>query len=421
MQLTSTPVAFTGIAASLIDCGQTIHSRFGVPIPIERDSVSRINVRSPEAQIIRNSSLIIWDEASMCPAYVAECVDRLLRDVTGLRDVIFGGKCVVFGGDFRQTLPVVPSSDPAETVKHSLKASYLWPTVTKLSLTRNQRALPEEREFAEYLLRIGNGQEQIIHEDLVRIPDRCLLHQNESEIDFVFGNGEITRAQLSESNCAILTPTNVEAIELNELALERMPYQMHTYRSVDTVKVDEGEQDIFPVEVANSITPNGYPLHQLNLKEGAVIMLIKNLSIKDGLCNGTRLIVTRCGENTIQARILFGTHRNKQFTFPRVSFNTMDPTAEIQMTRVQFPFRLAFAMTINKSQGQTFDRICISLRNPVFAHGQLYTSMSRVRAFDHVKVKVFDINSGSCIQGKVNGPNNGVYTRNVVCREILYD
>ena len=147
-------------------------------------------------------------------------------------------------------------------------------------------------------------------------------------------------------------------------------------------------------------------------------MLIKNISIKDGLCNGTRLRVIKCGEHTIRASILYGVHTGKCFTFPRVHFYPNNEQMEVKLKRTQYPFRLAFAMTINKSQGQTFDRIGISLCDPVFSHGQLYVAMSRVRAFCDLGIRVCQLNTTQSIQGRIEG-HDGIYTSNIVEKNIF--
>lgn len=92
-----------------------------------------------------------------------------------------------------------------------------------------------------------------------------------------------------------------------------------------------------------------------------------------------------------------------------------------RMRGIQFPFRLAFAMTINKSQGQTFNRVGLLLRNPVFSHGQLYVAASRVRNFDSLRILVATIDLGANRQGELRGydQDGGVYTKNVVFRELL--
>jgi len=127
------------------------------------------------------------------------------------------------------------------------------------------------------------------------------------------------------------------------------------------------------------------------MKVGAMIILLKNWSLKEGLCNGTRMRVTQLNQHSIKAAVLRGPNKDKEFLFNRVTFrpseNCRDP---IRLVRVQLPF----AMTINKSQGQTFDRVGFLLKEPVFSHGQLYVAVSRVRSFDSLKVMVVDIPGG---------------------------
>ena len=159
------------------------------------------------------------------------------------------------------------------------------------------------------------------------------------------------------------------------------------YKSIDKCTTESDQNDFIQLEYLNSLTPTGMPPFNLNLKIGAIVMLLKNMSIKSGLCNGTRMVIERCNDQSILASILYGKHKGKSFLIPRMYF-TSDSTSNVQMERIQFPFRLAFAMTINKSQGQTFDFIGIYLREPVFGHGQLYVAFSRVRSFDSIKIQV---------------------------------
>ena len=124
-------------------------------------------------------------------------------------------------------------------------------------------------------------------------------------------------------------------------------------------------------------------------------MLLKNWSLADGLCNGTRFRVVECQPNYVKCAVLNGPRQGQEFIFCRTEFRTPEKDAGVRIRRFQFPFRLAFAMTINKSQGQTFNRVGLLLRNPVFSHGQLYLAASRVRNFDSLRILVATIDLGA--------------------------
>lgn len=128
-------------------------------------------MQTEKAKIVQEACIIIWDEAPMIHRYAIEAVDRALRDVMGVIDAAnehppFGGKVVVFGGDFRQVLPVVPRGDQIDQINASLTRSALWSQVRVFNLTINMRLqnlsehdghAQRQREFAKYLLDVGNG------------------------------------------------------------------------------------------------------------------------------------------------------------------------------------------------------------------------------------------------------------------------
>lgn len=176
---------------------------------------------------------------------------------------------------------------------------------------------------------------------------------------------------------------------------------------------NQDHRQITPIADIYEYTPKGYPPHEFRVKIGAIVILQTNWSQVDGLCNGTRMRVEHCNTHSIRCSVLFGPNAGHEFTFCRFTFNPSHSENRIRFKRFQFPFRLAFAMTINKSQGQTFDRVGLLLKKPVFAHGQLYVALSRVRNFASITLMIHTIQNGIYKQGMLNGYEGGFYTRNV--------
>ncbi|XP_056697701.1 uncharacterized protein [Spinacia oleracea] len=148
-------VASSGIAATLLHRGKTAHKTFGIPVSLHASSTWKFSKQDIEAQLVKHAAVIIWDEATMTHRHAYEAVDRNIRDLMGV-DIPFGGKVVVFGGDFRQILPVVPKGTKAQTIDACLVRSTLWRHVQILRLSQNMRSRNDE-EFAAFLLRVGDG------------------------------------------------------------------------------------------------------------------------------------------------------------------------------------------------------------------------------------------------------------------------
>lgn len=154
------------------------------------------------------------------------------------------------------------------------------------------------------------------------------------------------------------------------------------YHSIDTCEDDTiGATSLFnhvTPEYMSAINPPGLPASILYLKVGAPIMLLCNLRPKKGLCNGTRLIITALKQHVIEAQILSGTFAGQKHYIPRIDLHSQTGDTFFTLRRRQFPIRLCFAITINKSQGQSLNTVGIDLSLPVFSHGQLYVALSRV-------------------------------------------
>ncbi|PIA58458.1 hypothetical protein AQUCO_00500412v1 [Aquilegia coerulea] len=127
-------------------------------------------------------------------------------------------------------------------------------------------------------------------------------------------------------------------------------------------------------------------IRKSHLWEEIEVLTLRNLQPRDGLCNGTRLMVEQLGVRVIEARILTGSHINDRVFIPRITLEPTDSETPFTMSRRQFPVRLAFAMTINKSQGQSVKIVGIDLQNPVFSHGQLYVALSRCTSLRRITV-----------------------------------
>ncbi|CAF1615884.1 unnamed protein product, partial [Didymodactylos carnosus] len=153
-------VAWTGIAASLLPEGRTVHSRFRLPVPILKTSTSGIRSNSKEAEEIRKTQVFIWDEAPMAPSYALNAVDILLRDIMNI-DAPFGGKIMILDGDFRQVLPVIRFANRSELTAASLKSSNLWSYFRVMHLHQNMRTGPREEEFSKWLIKLGNEDDEI--------------------------------------------------------------------------------------------------------------------------------------------------------------------------------------------------------------------------------------------------------------------
>jgi ATP-dependent DNA helicase PIF1 len=133
------------------------------------------------------------------------------------------------------------------------------------------------------------------------------------------------------------------------------------------------------------------PPHLLKLKVGAPVILLRNLSPSTGLCNGTRLRVVRISQRVVECEILAGKYACNMIFIPRIPLESSTAAdLPFNFKRTQFPLRLAFAMTINKAQGQTLKHVGLCLTEPVFTHGQLYVALSRVTDGKNLRIIVPD-------------------------------
>src|SRR5436189_4821051 len=215
---------------------------------------------------------------------------------------------------------------------------------------------------------MSEGKETV--QDLIEeiYPDLCnIATLSESEIRQYF------------SQRVILAARNIDVDAVNNAVLKKLSNNSKVYASADCAFNDAGvtNEAIFN-KYLNTIVVPGMPLHETVLKLNCPIILLRNLNQHEGLCNGTRMVITAMAERVIEAQILTGTHAARKAFIPRISLDTsMSAGLGFILRRRQLPIRLAFGMSINKAQGQSLHQVGIYLNNPVFAHGQLYVALSR--------------------------------------------
>ena len=307
-----------------------------------------------------------------------------------------GGEIVVLGGDFRQILPVIEGGSRPKIVDATITNSPIWKSVLVLRLSINMRlSMPgadpvlhqDVALFSKWVLDLGNGKlptpkrEGESEATWIKIPDDLLIHTDGDNISAIVS---LTYTDFLASfdkpgylrERAILTPTNEVDEKVNIHVMSLMPQSGREYLSCDSIFEAANtvkESNVFyPPEVLNAVSMINFPEHRIFLKPGVPIMLLRNLSQANGLCNGTRLIVRELADRVIQVVIMTGSHIGSIVYIPRIELTGKKTKWPFILKRLQFPIRLCYAMTINKSQGQTLSSVGIYLNQPVFTHGQLY-------------------------------------------------
>ncbi|OMO54516.1 DNA helicase PIF1, ATP-dependent [Corchorus olitorius] len=251
-------VASSGIASLLLPGGRTAHSRFKIPICIDQWSTCDIFKGTQLARLIQSTKIIVWDKEPMMHRHYIEAVDRSLRDVCGsvkteLRNKSFGGITVIFGGDLRQILPVIPGASQTDVVAFSICHSPLWQGCRVLHMTVNMRLLrsdvdPHSRrdleDFASWLILIGDGTIPPVRPsddtpgDWIQIPDDLLIPLHGDPIQAIiqeifpdFVNYYADCSYLGQH--AIITPVNLMVDRINAAVLELIPGPVMEYYSSD--------------------------------------------------------------------------------------------------------------------------------------------------------------------------------------------
>jgi len=136
---------------------------------------------------------------------------------------------------------------------------------------------------------------------------------------------------------------------------------IHTKQQITDPMSKDCDDFLFPTEFLDSLHLSGLPPHSLVLKKGTIVILLRNLNVTSNLMNGTRFIVRNMYDHSLDLESITGQGTAQRILLPRIDLTPSDSTLPFSFTRRQFPIRIAFAMTINKAQGQTLDKVGLYL------------------------------------------------------------
>lgn len=365
-------LAPTGIAAVNVG-GQTLHSFFKLPFkPLmpddpefatERRLMSRMKYRKSTVKLIKELELIIIDEISMVRADIIDFIDRILRCYSGNRRQPFGGKQLLLVGDVFQLEPVV-TADMREIMRRWYKAPYffnalVFDEINLVSVELNKVYRQDDVDFVEMLdrIRLGNPTK----EDLKLVNSKVM--QKPEEV-------------YDESEMRMTIATRREMVDhINQSRLDALVTPERNY--IGSVSGD------FP--------ENSYPTDlELTLKEGAQIVFVKN-DPEHRWVNGTIGKVVEATDDDIIVELENGDrHLVNIERWDNIRYSYDDEThkiiEEVIGTFTQYPIKLAWALTIHKSQGLTFNKVTIDVGRGAFTGGQSYVALSRCKSLDGMRL-----------------------------------
>ncbi|KAL6421466.1 hypothetical protein ACFW04_012937 [Cataglyphis niger] len=240
--------------ATLLPTGKTVHKTFGLLVSLFADSSSSIKIQSKEVQYLEKINIFIWAEAPMAPRYFS------------------------------------PN----------------WKHFISFSLMENIGVLPEETKFAKFLLDLGDG---ILNDsnDNIQLPDCCIAPISADIVKGIYGDLIQNKEFNKMTKCAILSAKNADVKEINKRVVELLDMsEERIYTSTENCGDNGDIDEVLLPKYLNTLSSSSLPPYELHLRPNCIIMLIRNLSTNEGLCNGTRLMIIELADHLLKCKILMG-------------------------------------------------------------------------------------------------------------------
>jgi uncharacterized protein YpbB/nucleoside-triphosphatase THEP1 len=369
-------VAPTGIAA-INAGGVTIHSQFGIPfglfipdssfridnfqvkINTPHTLVKHLNMREQKRRLLQELELLVIDEVSMLRADLLDTIDFVLRSIRRQQHKPFGGVQVLFIGDLMQLPPVVKEEE-WRIMNNYYNSIYFFDA----QVLRNNKPLYIELD------KIYRQSDSVFIDLLNNLRNNTVT---QSDIDLL-NRHYLPDAELKPSlNTITLTTHNFKADSINKTALQKL----------------NGKSFFFYAQVEGDFSEHAYPVDaMLELKVGAQIMFIKNdMSGRQQYFNGKIGVVSTLTENSIEIDFKDGSKPFllETYQWRNIKYELNPVTNDVDEkdigTFVQYPIKLAWAITVHKSQGLTFEKAILDI-NRAFAPGQVYVALSRLKSLN---------------------------------------
>lgn len=345
----------TGVAALNVG-GQTIHSLFKLSVKFKEPE--DINVSKSTAKLLSKIEMLIIDEVSMLRADILDSINHVLQKSKDNTEP-FGGVQVVMFGDLYQLPPIISDKDLAQYFKDRYTSPYFF------SAHVWQSASLELKELQKIFRQDDPEFQTLLNSLRIRSFDSELLRKLNSRV----------QKPSTDESIVTLALTNKTVLQINEEALDTIKSEVHEYEA----------------EISGDMEESAYPTEEvLKLKLGAQVMFLKN-DPEQRWVNGTIGEVEYLSDDCIEIKVDGENHEIKKSKWDKIKYSYDESTQKIKEEVVssftQYPLRLAWAITVHKSQGQTLEKVVFDIERGAFAHGQTYVALSRCSSMEGLFLK----------------------------------